>query len=129
MLARFFVLSTHEFDQFIVRQQALPERLPWSSDAQGRKGRPPSRPAPIFQNRLFLLRGGVLGPSGRWPVAYGTICQTPERVGLPSAVLGVGASSFTFPSGVLGVPAEGYRSHWAESDGEKAAMIANATAV
>src|SRR5206468_5637295 len=45
-------------------------------------------------------------------------CQTPERSGLPSAVLGAGALRFGRPSGNLGTAGVGYDGHCAESDGE-----------
>src|SRR5580658_5843422 len=35
------------------------------------------------------------------------VCQSPERVGFPSAVRGVGADRFGLPSGVLGIPEVG----------------------
>jgi hypothetical protein len=41
--------------------------------------------------------------------------QIPEKSGLPSAVLGVGAPKFGTPLGVFGTPAVGYCSHWADS--------------
>src|SRR6185295_585582 len=57
------------------------------------------------------------------PVPDRTFSQTPDRSGFPSVVLGVGASSFTFPSGVRGAPAAGYKGHCADSDGEMTATM------
>src|SRR5258708_29768197 len=39
--------------------------------------------------------------------------QTPERFGLPSAVLGTGAERFGWPSAVRGMPGAFWLSHWA----------------
>src|SRR5665213_3809845 len=51
-------------------------------------------------------------PSG----GQGRLCKTsqmPERSGLPSRVRRAGAERFGLPSGVRGIPAVGYCTHWA----------------
>jgi hypothetical protein len=49
----------------------------------------------------------------------------PERSGLPSRALGVGADRFGLPSAVLGTSGVGYDGHCAATDAE--AMMTNAT--
>src|SRR4249920_2560939 len=59
----------------------------------------------------------------------GTVSQTPERSGLPSAVLGVGASRLTLPSAVLGTFETIWRGHCASSVGEKLAASVSVAAM
>jgi hypothetical protein len=61
-----------------------------------------------------LESGKSAHPFGGHPPEF-SISHTPEKFGLPSAVLGVGAPRFGKPLGVLGTPAVGYFSHWLES--------------
>src|SRR5689334_12349438 len=88
-------------------------RWRWSSAAQGWNGRPSLKDAPRFQNWLVRTEAGMMSlfpgsglagagvPGGRW------YCHTPDRSGLPSAVLGVGPERFGLPSAVLGTPGVG----------------------
>src|SRR5437773_11438249 len=72
--------------------------------AHGRYGNPPLRLHPMLMNSCPT--GMSAQPSG----GQGRLCstsQTPEKSGLPSAVLGVGASRFGVPAGVLGTPVVG----------------------
>src|SRR6185503_11506764 len=80
--------------------------------AHGVSGRPSLNPTPTFPKLASGIAssdtfGGGAAPLPRPPpVAHG-FAQTPDRSGLPSAVLGVGASRFGLPSGVLGMPVAG----------------------
>src|SRR5438105_15163055 len=110
-----------------------------SAAAQGLSGKPPSRPQPMSQNWFAL--GGIVPSSSGAPAAPPTpaspawpkpraLRQIPERSGLPSDVLGVGAARFGLPSGVLGARAVGYGGHWADSVGDETQNTAeNAIAV
>src|ERR1700724_1348244 len=72
--------------------------------AHGRYGNPPWRLQPMLMNSCPT--GMSAQPSG----GHGRLCSTsqrPEKSGLPSAVLGVGASRFGVPADVLGTPAVG----------------------
>src|SRR6266852_3009027 len=98
-------------------------RCRWSSAAQGWRGRPSLKDAPMFQNWLRRTEAGII--SGLAPGVAGGVadagagagapgggvgrayCQIPVRSGLPSAVFGVGAVRFGFPSAVLRTPAVG----------------------
>src|SRR3954471_23987925 len=51
----------------------------------------------------------------------GTVSQTPDRSGLPSAVLGAGASRLSLPSAVLATVATICRGHCASRVGERLA--------
>jgi hypothetical protein len=66
----------------------------------------------MFINSLELGMSGQ--PSGGQGAVF-SASQIPERSGLPSAVLGVGAPKFGNPLGVFGTPAVGYFSHWLEA--------------
>src|SRR5579859_5163938 len=93
-----------------------------SSAAQGWKGRPSLNCAPRFQKGLVLTESGMIsgvaedgaedvgGGAGVGTPGTGlgrSCCQTPERSGLPSAVLGAGPDKFGLPSAVLGTPGVG----------------------
>jgi hypothetical protein len=65
----------------------------------------------------MFTNSGELDMSGQPSGGQGLVLsasQIPERSGLPSAVLGVGAPKFGNPLGVFGTPAVGYFSHWLE---------------
>jgi hypothetical protein len=66
----------------------------------------------MFTNSLELGMSGQ--PSGGQGAVF-SASQIPERSGLPSAVVGVGAPKLGNPLGVLGTPVVGYFSHWLES--------------
>src|SRR6266850_7510456 len=74
--------------------------------ADGCNGRPFVNPTPTFPKLASGIAsrdtfgGGAAAPLPRPAVAHG-FAQTPDRSGLPSAVLGVGASRFGLPSDVL----------------------------
>src|SRR2546425_423582 len=92
-----------------------------SSAAHGWKGRPSGIPAAISKN---VAMGGVPGGAGigvpvvppPWPR---NLIQIPDKSGLPSAVLGVGASRIGSPLAVRGTPGVGYLGHCAESDDDR----------
>lgn len=67
-----------------------------------------SSPAPLVAPgiRRSSISGGAL-----------SVCQSPERLGFPSAARGAGAERFGLPSGVLGMPAVGWFNHWAWRNG------------
>src|SRR5437667_2310347 len=96
-----------------------------SSAAHGLNGRPSGNPAPISKN---VATGGVPGGAGTGvpvvpPPSPRNRIQIPDRSGLPSAVLGVGASRTGLPSAVRGTPGVGYFAHCAESGTDKAVAI------
>src|SRR5579883_1992857 len=113
-----------------------------SSAPQGVNGRPSWKDEPRFQNglRRAAARKSSLdaaAPAGRVfrdaastaPTGRET-SQMPLRSGLPSAVLGVGALRFGFPSAVRGTPGVGYEGHWAISaEGIKAITMASAAVI
>src|SRR6266581_862960 len=93
-----------------------------SSAAQGFNGRPSLNPEPLSRNDAGAISsrdtfgGGAAGGAafavplpprklaGVWSTGVRTICQIPERSGLPSGVLGAGASRLSCPFGNLGTP-------------------------
>src|SRR5436190_17624876 len=96
------------------------------SAAHGWNGRPSGNPAPMSKN---VATGGVPGGAGTGapvapPPSPRNLIQIPDRSGLPSAVLGVGASRIGAPLAVRGTPGVGYFGHCAESDGDRAITIA-----
>src|ERR1700730_15106711 len=115
-----------------------------SPAAHGVNGRPSLNPAPMLKNVAAggPLEGGSGGGSGGG-TAGGPVdtppnpagaprrprySQIPERSGLPSDVLGAGASSFGLPSGPRGTRAEGKEGHCGKTiDGKAAMTIAAAT--
>src|SRR6478672_10349945 len=78
-----------------------------SSAAHGRSGRPSLNPAPTFRNvaTTGVPAGGSSGAAPR--PRPGKPLHTPEKSGLPSAVLGAGAFRSGLPSGVLGTSGDG----------------------
>src|SRR5580700_4150963 len=77
--------------------------------------------APMLLNSLESGRSAQ--PLGGHPPVF-SISHIPEKSGLPSLVLGVGASRFGNPPGVLGTPAVGYWIHWLERSAGSATKIA-----
>src|SRR5580658_5234875 len=77
--------------------------------------------APMLVNSLESGRSAH--PLGGHPPVF-SISHIPEKSGLPSAVLGVGASRFGNPPGVLGTPAVGYWIHWLDTSAGSAKKIA-----
>src|SRR5579872_4944211 len=84
--------------------------------AHGVNGRPSGNREPMFQNglrlatsnRLSFVRGGfALDRAATVPPTVRSFCHTPDRSGLPSEVLGVGALMLGLPWGVLGTPGVG----------------------
>src|SRR5262245_44747659 len=96
-----------------------------SSAAHGRSGTGSLSPYLMFQNTV-MITGIVPSPRGEPPVPdtlsvrgnVMTFCQRPDRSGLPSAVLGVGAVRFGLPSAVRGTPGVGNDGHCAASDAD-----------
>src|SRR6185503_5450642 len=80
------------------------------SAAHGWNGGPSLRLDPILRNSLGTCISKQ--PSGGHPL-FLSGSQIPEKSGLPSGVLGVGASRFGDPLGNRGTPGVGYSSHWA----------------
>src|SRR3989441_2587071 len=95
-------------------------RLFTSFAAQGLNGRPSLNPEPLSRNDAGAISsrdtfgGGAAGgaafavpppkKAGIWSTGVRTICQIPERSGLPSGVRGTGASKLGCPFGNLGTP-------------------------
>src|SRR5439155_8486166 len=113
-------------------------RLFTSFAAEGLNGRPSLNPEPLSRNDAEAISsrdtfggGGVAGraalavpPPPRklfrvWSAGGRTICQIPERSGLPSDVRGAGASRLGCPSGNLGTLGVGRDGHCAR------ALVAN----
>src|ERR1700680_2967725 len=76
--------------------------------------------ARMFQKYLLKVRGSSPGttkkvslPSKLSPGGTGSVCQTPERSGLPLDARGAGAERLGLPSRVRGVPGVGWFNHWA----------------
>src|SRR5262249_32948870 len=98
-----------------------------SSAASGRKGRPPFTVVPMLKNwlsrglnrwfgpRPVPVSGGGSGTCAAAPSTPGVLrnSQMPERSGLPSAVLGAGASRLTLPSAARGAPPDRWEGHCA----------------
>src|SRR5438309_5209342 len=86
-----------------------------NSAASGRIGASVGlKSARMFQKYLLKVRGSSPGttkklssPSTLWPGGTGSVCQTPERSGLPSEARGAFAERSGLPSRVRGVPAAG----------------------
>src|SRR6185436_13696233 len=98
------------------------------SAAHGVNGRPFVNPTPTLPKLASGIAsrdtfGGAAPLPPRPAVAHG-FAQTPDRSGLPSPVLGVGAVRSGFPSGVLGILVAGCSCHCAVSDGGTAAQTA-----
>src|SRR5215831_8244230 len=103
----------------------------FNSAAHGVKGKPSDILVPRSPN---VAMGGVPGGGGRGGVVFAprprprpSPCarvQRPDKSGLPSAVLGAGASMFTWPLGRCGTAGLGRFSHCARAAG---ARIMNAT--
>src|SRR5262249_14606926 len=99
------------------RQREVGSSFPFSairaltrSSAHGRYGKPPLRPQPASRN--CCPKGMSWQPSTGQGL-FSSAAQIPERSGLPSDILGVGACRFGDPSDVLGTPAVGYFTHCA----------------
>src|SRR6266699_3865967 len=100
-------------------------RLFTSFAAQGLNGRPSLNPEPLSRNDAGAISsrvtfgGGAVGRAALavpspprklaevWSAGARTICQIPERSGLPSGVRGAGASRLGCPFGNLGTPGVG----------------------
>src|SRR5947207_10270168 len=74
-------------------------------------GKPLSRLKPMLTNSCGTFMSWQ--PSGGQGL-LSSGAHMPEKSGLPSAVLGVGAFKSAFPAAVLGTPAVGYCSHCAD---------------
>src|SRR6266853_2822074 len=92
-----------------------------NSAASGRMGASAGlKSARMFQKYLLKVRGSSPGttkklssPSKLSPGGTGSVCQTPERSGLPLDARGAGEERFGLPSRVRGVPGLGWFNHWA----------------
>src|SRR5687768_3814442 len=82
--------------------------------------------APMLANSASGGRPGGASPGFS---RRGELSQIPERSGLPSAARGMGAATFTLPSGPFGTPCTVARGHCADNVSEEATAIAAATSV
>jgi hypothetical protein len=73
----------------------------------------------LMPSRPIGSSGPQVSASGSFGQLVLSVSQMPEKSGLPSVVLGVGADKFGFPSGALGTFDVGYFNHWPKTVAEK----------